>query len=272
MNKTIAAIGLLVLLISAGCASGPDRVAILEQHVMDAENRIALLDAELQKEREIVEEDEQSLRARFAKMRVELDGLTDDVQLITGRLDEIEFMLKEELAAQEKKSERVKEDINENTHRVVRLEEYLNLEPFEKQKAGTEETAEDIPPVQELTEEQLYVQAKQAFDQQNMEGAREEFEKLIQRYPKSENADNAQFWIGEIYYREKWYEKAILEYQKVIENYPKGNKVQAALLKQGLAFFNLKDTANARLILNELVKKYPESSEADIARTKLKEF
>ena len=41
------------------------------------------------------------------------------------------------------------------------------------------------------------------------------FKELIERFPKSERADNAQFWIGEIYYREKWYEKAILEYQKV---------------------------------------------------------
>ena len=58
----------------------------------------------------------------------------------------------------------------------------------------------------------------------------------MEKYPKSNSADNAQFWIGEIYYREKWYEKAILEYQKVIENYPQGNKISAALLKQGLHF------------------------------------
>ncbi|MBW2198143.1 MAG: tetratricopeptide repeat protein, partial [Deltaproteobacteria bacterium] len=86
----------------------------------------------------------------------------------------------------------------------------------------------------------------------------------------SKNADNAQFWIGEIYYHEKWYEKAILEYQKVIEKYPKGNKVQASLLKQGFAFLNLGDKSNARLILSELIKKYPKSNEAKIAKRKLK--
>ncbi|MFQ5486070.1 MAG: tetratricopeptide repeat protein, partial [Desulfobacterales bacterium] len=84
--------------------------------------------------------------------------------------------------------------------------------------------------------------------------------------------DNAQFWIGDTYYREKWFEKAILEYQKVIENYPKGNKVPASLLKQGFAFFNIGDKANARLILKELIKKYPQSNETKIAIKKLKEF
>ena len=84
-------------------------------------------------------------------------------------------------------------------------------------------------------------------------------------------AGNAQFWLGETYYREQWYEKAILEYQKVIENYPDGNKIEASLLKQGLAFFNLGDKANARLILQELIRKHPKSNEAQIARQKVKE-
>ncbi len=114
--------------------------------------------------------------------------------------------------------------------------------------------------------------AKQAFDQGDSDAAREKFQELIQRFPKSEHADNAQFWIGEIYYREKWYEKAILEYQKVIENYPKGNKVPASLLKQGFAFFNLGDKSNARLILEELIKKYPKSTEAKIAKDKVKDL
>ena len=114
--------------------------------------------------------------------------------------------------------------------------------------------------------------AKEAFDKGDFESAREGFQKLLKRYPDSENADNAQFWIGETYYREQWYEKAILEYQKVIEKYPEGNKVQASLLKQGFAFKNLGDKANAGLILKELVKKYPDSTEAEIARKKLQEF
>ncbi len=93
---------------------------------------------------------------------------------------------------------------------------------------------------------------------------------MLKLYPKSPQADNAQFWLGETYYREKWYEKAILEYQKVIEKYPKGNKVPASLLKQGLAFHSLGDKANTRLILTELIKKYPKSNEAKIAKQKLK--
>jgi TolA-binding protein len=75
--------------------------------------------------------------------------------------------------------------------------------------------------------------------------------------------------VGETYYREKWYEKAILEYQKVVEKYPKGNKVPAALLKQGFAFSSIGDNSNGRLILESLIQKYPDSNEAKIAAKKL---
>ena len=93
----------------------------------------------------------------------------------------------------------------------------------------------------------------------------------MKKFPQSDEADNAQFWIGETYYRENWYEKAILEYQKVIENFPKGNKVPAALLKQGMAFTELGDKENARLIFKELVDRFPRSTEAKIATQKLQQ-
>lgn len=118
--------------------------------------------------------------------------------------------------------------------------------------------------------DELYSSAKTLFNMADFKNAREEFEILVKKYPNSEYADDAQFWIGETYYREKWYEKAILEYQKVIEEYPHSIKMQACLLKQGFAFFNLGDKANTQIILNELIAKFPKSKESDIARKKLK--
>jgi tol-pal system protein YbgF len=114
--------------------------------------------------------------------------------------------------------------------------------------------------------------AKKLLDKGDVKAARKGFRNLIKKFPRSKNADNAQFWIGESYYREKWYQKAILEYQKVIENYPRGNKVAGAYLKQGLSFAALGENANSRLILNELIKKFPNSGEAVIGQKKLKKI
>jgi len=168
--------------------------------------------------------------------------------------------------------DRIDRTASSNKDRIARLEQYLNFdsaEPDVKTKPGAGIKTQDRAK-QKVSEDGIYQTAKQAFDQGDLELARERFQKLIDTYPKSNRADNAQFWIGEIYYHEKWYEKAILEYQKVIENYPNGNKVQSSLLKQGFSFFNLGDKANARLIFTELIKKYPKSNEAKIAKKKLK--
>ena len=121
-------------------------------------------------------------------------------------------------------------------------------------------------------EDGIYKNAKYMLDKGNNEKARELFEAFLKQYPDSDNADNARFWIADSYYRDKWYEKAILEYQKVVVDYAGGNKVPAAMLKQGYAFSNLGEDANAKLILKELVKKFPGSREADIAKDKLKKL
>ena len=76
--------------------------------------------------------------------------------------------------------------------------------------------------------------------------AREEFVKFLKQYPKTAYSDNAQFWIGETWYVEEKYERAIVEYEKVVKDYPSGDKVPYALLKQGMAFQKLGDKASAR--------------------------
>jgi tol-pal system protein YbgF len=281
MKQSIAMTCVCSLMIFVGCASGTDRTAIIEQHVIDVENRIGALENESRKKGESMADEGQSLRDRFAEMRAELDSLTSEVQSLTGRLDEIEHKMVESATRDTNQNRTMGEAAGNYGDRIVRLEQALKIQPGGNSPAltPTDQPVRSVQPAQPVqpvasaeSEEQLYAIAKQAFDRQDLEGSRRNFEEFVLKYPKSENADNAQFWIGEIYYRQKWYEKAILEYQKVIEKYPQGNKAQAALLKQGLSFLNLGDKANARLILNEVVKKHPGSAEAEIATAKLKEL
>lgn len=247
-----------------GCATtGEDRITVLERHMIEAENKIAVIESG---------EGGQSLRDRVAQLRVMIDNLTNEVQALNGRLDEMGFMIEQKMA--DNKKDELTENVRLNNDRIDRIEKFLKLQPLVvKKEAGTQITPEAQGAAsKELSEEELYAIAKQDFDIENYDTSKEKFEQFVKKFPKSENADNAQFWIGEIYYRQKWYEKAILEYQKVIENYPKGNKVESALFKQGLSFSNLGDKSNAKLIFNELINKYPKSPEAEAAKAKLKEL
>jgi len=231
------------------------------------------------------EDEELALRHQAASLRAKMEALNDEMRTLTGRLEEIQYQLNrqtqvdaESVKVKEDKIDRLAKTAKSNDDRIYRIEQYLNFEPSKQIPPAEKPASAKIVPApsdrvkRELPEDEIYRMAKQAFDQGDSDAARKKFQELIQRYPKSERADNAQFWIGEIYYREKWYEKAILEYQKVIEKYPKGNKVPASLLKQGFAFFNLGDKSNSRLILEELIKKYPKSNEAKIAKDKVKDL
>jgi tol-pal system protein YbgF len=264
---------LVGLLVIWGCATQSD-VNTIDNRLTEMEMR----DAQQRQFREELKSDvevrNQQLRKQSAGLRALLEEMNEEIRILGGRVEEMEYALKQEQQnarelekKREEKLDRLAELTDQHSERIVRMEQYLNLESSKKPVATV---APATPATKPSSEDEIYRSAKQAFDQGDSEAARKGFQEFIKRYPESKNADNAQFWIGEIYYREKWYEKAILEYQNVIEKFPKGNKVPAALLKQGLAFSNIGDNANAKLILEELVRKYPKSNEAKVAAEKLK--
>ncbi|MBW1697235.1 MAG: tol-pal system protein YbgF [Deltaproteobacteria bacterium] len=262
------------------------RLAVLEQENEDrAEDlnllnqRIGRIESRLEEFSQIENQESQNLRNRLAESHVTLDQIREELQKLRGQIETTQYLVKQQQnLLKRSETERFTklddiEKISRQTRsRVARIEQYLNLVEASKQPAGKSPPPSITRIKETASESELYKAAKQAYDKGDYETAREKFEAYLEKYPKSSKADNAQFWIGEIYYREKWYEKAILEYQKVIDNYPKGNKVPASLLKQGLSFLNLGDKANSRLILKELISKYPKSSEATIAKRKLKEI
>ncbi|MBU4344558.1 MAG: tol-pal system protein YbgF [Desulfobacteraceae bacterium] len=280
----MAAMKIIVLFIAClavlcGCAMQQDvialydRMGVLEQRNVELEKEEARLKSLIQECIKKQEEKEHYHRTMSADMHVMLDGFREEIRILNGKLEETGYLLKRKIAVLEDVGAKSKDILGKVEERsalnydcIVNIQQYLDLEsPGSDSKTKAVDKTE-----KQLSEDEIYASAKQAFDHGDLEAAREEFQRIIKQYPKSQHADNAQFWIGEIYYRGKWYEKAILEYQKVIEKYPKGNKVPASLLKQGLAFLNLGEKANARLILNELVVKHPKSNEAKIAKQKLK--
>ena len=243
----------------SGCALKEDvyilnnRLASLEGRYSKFESKNQSLFANIKGYNENSSKEDSLLREQYAKMNVENESLRDEIRLLYGRFEEAERLLDSRIKALEEFNKRKK----------------TALVPVPANVYSKKET--DINAAKEqISADRMYQEAKEAFDRGDNKLAIAGFVSLLKEYPNSRNADNAQFWFGEVYYREKRFKKAILEYQKVIEKYPDGNKIGSALLKQGFAFFKLGDTANARLIFKKLIRKYPESSEAKIAVTKLK--
>ena len=259
----------------AGCATTSDlarmdaRISMLRKENSALEARIDALEKKLSSENE----KDFDLRGQFAGLDAEFDRLKSEVRKIKGGYEETEYRLKTDNAAIKTEIETIedqlksqKDSLSFHDKRLDRLETYMGLEAIDKFKARVESSLPGKTDINSLSEDELYKVSMQAYARKEMDTALEGFQTFLKKFPGSDKADNARFWIGEIYFSEKWYEKAILEYEDVIKSYPKGNKVPAAYLKQGISFSKLGEKANARLILKTLIKKFPDSKEARIAK------
>ena len=81
-----------------------------------------------------------------------------------------------------------------------------------------------------------------------LQNSLEQFEELIQIDSKHSLSDNCQYWIGEIYYKQRLFERSILEFNKVFM-FKDSNKLDDAQFKIILCYINLN---NSDLAINEL--------------------
>ena len=96
-----------------------------------------------------------------------------------------------------------------------------------------------------------------------------EFQDVIHFYPTDDMAGTAQFYLGEIAYRQQNYPDAVKAYNAVLEGFPGSPKAPAAQLRKGLALLALtkKDAGIHELRL--LIQRHPQTPEAAQARSKL---
>lgn len=120
-----------------------------------------------------------------------------------------------------------------------------------------------------LDKDALFARARKSLDDGQLTDARRDYTDFVKRFPKDAKADDAQFALGEIFFREKAYEKAIGEYQKVIDSFADGDMADDALFRAGEASVAMKWCVDARAYFGVLVQKYPKSTLVKSAKARL---
>lgn len=274
MRNLFLLIILFMLLALFACATTGDLKAMRSEMNQSFEDRLSAVDntmASVKKEQVKNNEELAQIRKNNANSIADISDLRDNVQQLRGQVE----ILKKDMARSVKKDEEYKEKIDNLLIKINFIENFLEIakkdsNESEKGKLAGNGNVKDSGKKQD--KESLYSAAYQLFKDGYYEKARAEFRSFLALYPRSEYSDNAQFWIGECYFFEKNYEKAILEYEKVTKNFPNGKKVPYALLKQGLSFLKLKDKTSAKLLLQQVIRDYPNTNQARIARSKLQEI
>jgi tol-pal system protein YbgF len=115
-----------------------------------------------------------------------------------------------------------------------------------------------------------YDQAFQSLKDLKYADAATQFSTFVQKYPNSEYADNAQYWLGESYYVTRNYDIALEAFQGLLSTYPESPKVADGLLKIGYTHYELEQWDQARAALVQVQEQYPGTTLARLAGSRLR--
>lgn len=105
----------------------------------------------------------------------------------------------------------------------------------------------------------LYNRAMDFMKNGRTEDAERAFADFIVKFPQSDLADNAQYWIGECFYSQKKFQDAKEGFAAVAEHFPFGNKVPDAIYKEALCAGAIGRMEERISLLKQLVENYPYS-------------
>ena len=274
LMKTFGATVLAAAMIS-GCASQREVVNVqrdmdeLKTRILKTERDLSAIRSEtkegIDQSLKASQKDLDDVRKGGADLQAALEGVKVDMQVLTGKLDDVSLLAKkpaDDLSL-------LKEDLERRFSSLDERFRKLSLELDEVKKGLAEMKAREAELARKP--ENLMQTATDLLQKGETGPAREKLQKLLEANPKDPKMAEARYLLGETYYQEKKFEQAILEYQEVIKSFAGSDKIPAALLKQAMAFQELKDPKSARYVYKKLADDFAATEEGKTAKEKLKE-
>ena len=119
-----------------------------------------------------------------------------------------------------------------------------------------------------------YNEAFKAYTRKDYDGAADQFDSFLARFPNDLDADNAQFWRGMAFFDMDRFDEAEEEFRKVLKNYEHGDtqdgyKTPDAVLMLAKIYALRKKPIRARYYYNWIVQKFPEGRSATKAQMEM---
>jgi tol-pal system protein YbgF len=219
-----------------------------------------------------MDEDANALRKGFADQKLLIDNMATDVSRIRERANDTNVRigsLHEELEALRTTVQTLQQTAVAPPAPVV--------DPLAP--AGTSTSTAPAPaplplPVAPpstdgLSPTRLYETAQADYFAGQWSSAISGFEAFLRAFPRSEQADDAQLYIGETYFAQNQWQEAIAAYNQLIQSYPGTNSVPVAYYKRGLAEERVGQIDAARASWEAAAKSFPDSDAGRLAKQNL---
>ena len=246
----------VALLAAAGC--GSSQLDSMEQQLGDIQRQVLQIQKQGSSKDEVAglqtttAEQSRNLLKAQADIQLELQSLSSLIEQLEGKLEDTNYrlaQLSQQIAATNQQIEGLR------PARGGRRRRHQRRGPISGNAAADPET--------------LYRTSYNDYLRGNYDLAILGFRQYLESFPGTDLADNASYWIGESYYRQKRFQDAIREFDAVVNQYPSSDKVASALLRKGYAYLELGEQSKGVVQLQNVIRRYPKSDEANLARQQL---
>ena len=245
------------------------------------------------KEHQQMMADLRMLQQQNTRLQAQLAAVTKLLESVTARLEEQAAVNRKSVADQKAVSDTMnadlrvlREKVDESNVRLGTLSEEVETirltqsaapaaaapaDPAAPATAGAQPAPPPAPRPGGFgaSPSQAFETARSDYYMGNWSLAIQGFESFMKTFPKSDLADDAQYFIGETYYMSGRFQEAVGAYDLVIQRHPSSNTLPDTYYKRGMAQKALGQAAAAKESLSFVIKTYPSSDAAFLAKQAL---
>jgi tol-pal system protein YbgF len=262
----------IAALFATACVTSSD-IQKLQSQISDLQDQVAALKRTASSKEEVqnvnakIAEQTQTLLKSNATLVTKVDAIEDRLNNTQGSVEQTNYRI-DRIVQQLTQAQHDIEEVRAAAARAATPPAPVPGAPAPTPSGGEVTVAPDTTENPTL----LYQTAYRDYQRGNYDLAIAGFRDFVAKFPKSDLADNAAYWIGESLYSQKKYRDSIAQFDLVVNDYPTSDKVPSALLKKGYAYISLGEKAQGIVQLQYVVHEHPKSPEATKAREELKKL
>ena len=241
----------LPLLAATGCFASRSDIRLLQQDLVVMRAESARSDS--------------LLRAELQGIGVTLGLSADSLRVLSARMARLSGDLQGDLYSMGQQLVQIQELTGQSQRRLQEVRASL-----EQRSTAISQAAAPADSAVQPGPNQLFQLALDQLRRGSTGSARTAFRDLLTRYPQSDVAGEAQFYIGESLRQEGNAAAADSAYMTVVSKYPQSPRAPTALYKHAQTLESAGNAAGAREVFNRIVREYPRSDEAVLARDRLR--
>ena len=288
-SRATGALALAAVLLGAGPAEAQRRelqqmaadLRILQEQTQLLQNAVNTLTEALKAVNGRIDEQAGVTRKGFADQKLQADAAGSDIRVVRERVDDTNVRITS-----------LSQEV-EALRDAVSAIPAMTAAPPDPTAAGTTPTGDPnesavptaagtptagaTPPAPALTTAaptagsptRLYDMAWADYTAGSYDLAIEGFSSYVRSFPKSESADNAQYYIGQSYYQRGRWPEAVDAFNRVISTYPRSDVIGNAYYQRGLSYERMNQPDRSRADYEYVLKTAADTDAGRLAKQRL---